>query len=278
MDPLSVTANIITVLQVANSVLSVCYEFRAAVQKAPWSLTRVLDQVKDLRNLLENVEDAVESLHEETVENSKRRRNFAILCDHESGPLIRCQQELAQLEKKVISTYGSGKPASKRRAFIQVMGWKLKYAEAKECLERIDRCKDSIMLAMTADEATMLKEIHDMNRSLDKNVKNIGADVSRLVFDIQIKERGTEPEGHSYMADITHVTLDEANKAITRWLAPIGSFDSQESVANAHHTGTGSWFLKSQMFKDWRNDDNAFMWISGFGENPVERAIWLRLT
>lgn len=46
-----------------------------------------------------------------------------------------------------------GGEGSKRRAIIQAVGWKLKDGDARECLERIDRCKNTLSLAMSADEA-----------------------------------------------------------------------------------------------------------------------------
>ena len=265
MDPLSITANIVTVLQLANSILSVCYEYRAALQKAPWSLTRVVDEVKDLRNLLENVEHVVEPLDEGNFEDTKRLRTFAILCDPESGPLIRCHQELALLERKIVSSYGIGRSTSKRKAFIQVMGWQLREHEAKECLERIDRCKSTILLAMTADEAAVLKEIRDLGISIDYNIQCIGLDVSNLVSDIQNTKLSMT---HHVMEKMlfTHIDIDEAGKAITKWLAPIDSFDNHERVAKAHHPGTGTWFLNSKVFEHWRTSDNSCLWISGFRE------------
>ena len=156
MDPLSLTANVITVLQLANSILSVCYDVRATIKRAPWSLTRVLDEIRDLRNVLEKLEEISEKWDDSCNPDEKRLRAFTLLSEPDVGPLARCHQELVALEKKIASSYGSGNSISKLRAFIQVMGWQLKENDAKACLERVDRCKTTILLAMTADEAYVL--------------------------------------------------------------------------------------------------------------------------
>lgn len=155
MDPLSVVANVVTVLQVANSIISVCYEVRSALKQTPWSLTQLIDEVRDLRNVLETLENTCGKLDSSNDLDATRVRSFELLCEPETGPLARCYQELSNLEKTITSSkrnVGKPKPFSKARAFTQVMGWQLKENEAKSSLERIERCKNTILLALTADE------------------------------------------------------------------------------------------------------------------------------
>jgi hypothetical protein len=55
MDPLSVTASIIAVLQATSAVLSICYDYRCAIKHSPWGLERAVDEIRDLRNVLESL-------------------------------------------------------------------------------------------------------------------------------------------------------------------------------------------------------------------------------
>lgn len=66
MDPLSISASIIALLQATSALISVCYDFRACIKNAPWSLTRVIDEVKSLRNILETLDRLTDS-----IENDK---------------------------------------------------------------------------------------------------------------------------------------------------------------------------------------------------------------
>ncbi|PSN71840.1 hypothetical protein BS50DRAFT_236580 [Corynespora cassiicola Philippines] len=191
MDPLSVTANVITVLQLANSIISICYDVRANLNKAPWSLTRVADEIKDLRNVLEQVEKASERLDQSCTADSKQLCVFKLLVEPENGPLARCHEELAILEKKIVSSYGHRTSISKQRAFLQVMGWQLKESDAKACLARIDRCKSTILMALTADEATLLADIQRMTGSLNIAVEKMSITVSKISTHFETQRFGT---------------------------------------------------------------------------------------
>lgn len=99
MDPLSLCANIITVLQAAHDVITICYDFRAACKGRPWSLSRVLDQVMDLRSVLERLEK-IAAEHDGT--SNKSQDAMRLLCASNSSPLVACEQELRALQKLLL--------------------------------------------------------------------------------------------------------------------------------------------------------------------------------
>jgi hypothetical protein len=152
MDPLSITASIIAVLQATNAVISLCYDFRAALQHTPWALTRTIEEARDLRNVLETLENLSKALQDDKSRNSKRMPSFQLLCEPE-GPLDTCLRELTHLTSKIIPPSSVERPDSKRRALIRALDWKFKDADAKTSLERIERCKSTLSLAITADKA-----------------------------------------------------------------------------------------------------------------------------
>lgn len=155
MDPLSITANVVTVLQVTNSIISLCYEVRSALRQSPWSLTRTIDEIRDLRNVLENLDHVCGSLDSSKTPDATRLRSFQLLCESENGPLSRCLRELSSLQKKIAAKSNVSAPCTlmeKTRMFAQVMGWQLKENDVKAALGRIERCKNTILLALTADE------------------------------------------------------------------------------------------------------------------------------
>jgi hypothetical protein len=119
----------------------------------------VIDEVKSLRNILETLEQLSQAQASGASPVTKRRPVFELLCDPENGPLVSCEQELGYLEEKVIRPMGKGRgkrwwrgEGPKRRALIQAVGWRLKDSDARESLERIERCKNTLALAIGADE------------------------------------------------------------------------------------------------------------------------------
>ena len=153
MDPLSVTASIITVLQAANAVISVCYDYSAAIKNSPWELPRVIEEVKSLRNVLETLDQLAKRAESADPATEAQLPALKLLCEPVAGPLAMTLVELEALEKKLAPPSWSGQAGSRRRAIIQVLGWPLKEGDTKKILENIERFKTTLNLAITADQA-----------------------------------------------------------------------------------------------------------------------------
>ena len=151
MDPLSITTSIISVLQAANAIISICYDYRSAIAEAPWALTKVMDEIKSLRVVLETLEAISRDLELQKPGPARRLAALELLCTPSGGLLKMCQLELSSLENKLSSSW-YGKIGSKRRAAIQAMGWRLKDSDAKGALSNIERYKSTLALAITTDE------------------------------------------------------------------------------------------------------------------------------
>jgi hypothetical protein len=150
MDPLSLTASIIAVLQATSAVVSVCYDYSAALKGSSWELLKVIDEVRHLRNVLETLERLARQERSPNVAKS-RLPSLRLLCEPETGLLAKCLLELNDLDKKLRPP--GYPPGSKRRALIQASGWPLKKGAVEKTLANISRLKATLTLAITADEA-----------------------------------------------------------------------------------------------------------------------------
>lgn len=169
-DPLSVTASFIALLQLTQAVISVCHDYKSAVCKGPTQLTQVLDEIKGLRLILEDLESIaneaedqaapVEGPSESDSQNAAISTNdfshthdavFKLLAAS-GGPLQRCQRELAELETRLLPPKWSGPAGSKRRAAIQVMGWPMKEKETTKRVETLSRLRGILELALATDQ------------------------------------------------------------------------------------------------------------------------------
>jgi hypothetical protein len=153
MDPLSIAASIITVLHATNAVISICYDYGAAVKKSPWELSRLTEEVKSLRNILEALEQLAKKSESSDSATDSQLPTLTLLCEPDTGPLAMCLTELEALEKKLCPPSWSGQVGSKRRALVQAFGWPLKERDTKKILENIGRYKATLNLAITADQA-----------------------------------------------------------------------------------------------------------------------------
>ena len=54
---MSISAGIVAVLQVTTAVLSICYNYRAAINNALGQLCQVTEEIRGLRNILETLQE-----------------------------------------------------------------------------------------------------------------------------------------------------------------------------------------------------------------------------
>lgn len=154
MDGLSVSASIIAVLQAAGIVLSICYDFRAIISESPWALTRLIEETRGLRDVLEKLESIASANPKGLSEKSTdTRKCLDVLCEPENGLLTSCLAELKLLEAKLdpFAKCRDTAPGN-RAAFFRAVGWRFKSREAKAALERLERYKNTLCLALTIDQ------------------------------------------------------------------------------------------------------------------------------
>lgn len=239
MDPLSVTASVIAVLQVANTVISVCYDFRAAIKDAPWALTRIMSSINELRLILgrlEQVANESELTFDDT--NVARLTTLEVLC-REGGAISNCFQELVALEKKLVPGSWAGNAGSKRRALIQSIGWQFKGKDAEETLQRLEGYKSTLNLAITMDQAALVKNMSKMMTEVDENTRSLFKQFQQEV-------------------------MDERKRSILQWLSPVDQSVSHEASMRIRQAGTNDWILSCKEFEHWKESEKSFLWLSGF--------------
>ena len=151
MDPLSITASVLTVLQTTSQVVSICYNYRSAVNDSSWELPEILEEARSLRSVLETLEPLARKAENTDPSAESRLPTFKLLCSPK-GPLSFCLEILKALEQKLAQPAWLGKSGSKRKALAQALRWPLKEAETKKILESLRRLKDILNLALTADQ------------------------------------------------------------------------------------------------------------------------------
>jgi Fungal N-terminal domain of STAND proteins len=153
MDPLSITASVIAVLQISNKIISICYDYASAVRGSSWELQSVTEEVQSLRNVLETLANIARKAESANAAEESRLPTLKLLCEPGVGPLSRCLLVLEALEAKLAPPSWGSPVGSKRRALIQALGWPLKEGYTKKTLENIARFKATLGLAVAADHA-----------------------------------------------------------------------------------------------------------------------------
>jgi hypothetical protein len=161
MDPLSVSAGIIAVVQATNSVISFCFDFYSAVKDRPWGLTRLIQETAQLRDVLESLRNVAElaetqAMLETNATAAENRLPMLKLLCKPSGALETCLQELERLRNKLTSTKGHKSTieiGKLSKAVIQAIGWRMKKEDIEKTVQMLERFKTTFNLALTADKA-----------------------------------------------------------------------------------------------------------------------------
>jgi len=140
MDPLSVTASIIAVIQLTGSVVSAVYSYRTDVKNAPEDAAKIIEGLTALSHVLEKLLQMVE-----TERNTKVTRLASLEgLLKPDGPIESCQKTLERLNAKL-------QPEKGWRAVKQSLIWPLKKDDIKKTLKEITTAKETLGLALTVD-------------------------------------------------------------------------------------------------------------------------------
>ena len=152
MEPLSVTASVIAVLQAAEAVISVCCNYRSAAVGSSWEVPRILEGTRNLRNVLRILEEIADKAETGAKGGHSDLPALAQLCDPGTGSLVQCLETLLSLEKRLTPPSWSGPEGSRRSNMVQALSWPLKKAETEKTLEKIEGFKSTLNLAVSLDQ------------------------------------------------------------------------------------------------------------------------------
>ncbi len=84
MDPLSISASVITLIQATNGVIHLCFDYASTVKGASRAISGLLEEIKSLRNILESLERLLASSDNPDTAPAIELKEVAALCNRES--------------------------------------------------------------------------------------------------------------------------------------------------------------------------------------------------
>lgn len=147
-EALGVVSGVIACIQITQTVLKVCKNYNDPRRDASWELPGVQKEMEDLHRVLQLLKPVAKKAESA---NSGQLRGLALLCVPQ-GPLDICKNEIERLEKKLKTPDWMKNFGLKRMAIGQSLRWPLKEADTRKTLEKISRTKDTLQLALDADQ------------------------------------------------------------------------------------------------------------------------------
>jgi len=75
----------------------------------------------------------------------------------------------------------------------------------------------------------------------------------------------------SIVADKAIATEQKLKTSILNWLSPLPTAQVHQTISDRSERGSGAWFLTSEAFRNWLNDEEKQLWCWGIREHLAHR-------
>lgn len=246
MDPISLSASIIAVLQLTGTVLSYLNDIRKATKEQQQLNLEAIE----ISNLLTRLRFRID-------ESNSSDQWFATVrsLGIKNGPLDRVSEALKLLSSKT-------KPSHGAKNLVRQLMWKLEKSELKEVLGRIERVKLLVNIALTND-------IFSLSQAMEKELSAIGIDINDIKHGVTFlhdAQRRIDEGISDISAGVNALNIEqqeEERRKIEDWLSPIDFRSRQKEIFKGAQAGTRQWLFESKSFQDWVIADRATLWCPG---------------
>ncbi|KAF2738331.1 hypothetical protein EJ04DRAFT_588089 [Polyplosphaeria fusca] len=166
MDALSVTASIITVVQLAKSVTVLCFDAASKLKSVRKDIHHIVEEIISLRTVLEGLNRLVSN---DSNPLSANRANFETVASA-IAPLARCRIELQGIESEL------GKLIKSKSG---PTSWIFKEKDIMARLDRISAVKHTLQLALVVDQTSAILETRVQSMSLKSSIDETNAESKR---------------------------------------------------------------------------------------------------
>lgn len=223
MDPLSLSAGIIAVLQLSGTLVSYLNSVQSATKDQAYLAVEVSNLYSLLTALKYRVEEAFAS---DPIPKDPWFTAVSIL-GTEDGPLDQTEKALERLANRI-------EPVRGVKKVVRQLLWKLEQAECLDILSKIERLKSLINLALTND-------LFSLPQAIKHDISDIGAELAALRL------------GHQ----------EEEIASIQSWLSPLDFRSRQQEIFRGRQEGTRQWLFESYEFQSWVSAPGGTLWCPG---------------
>lgn len=246
MDPLSLSAGIIAVLQLTGTLLSHLNDMRNMTKDQ----NQLAVEASNIYSLLVSLRFRVEhsNAHDPWF---TAIRNLGM----KNGPLDQIRGALAHLVAKI-------EPSNGAKMLGKQLMWKFEKSEMRDILDKMERIKTLVGIALTDD-------LFSLSQAMKRELNAIGREVSGMTDGITALHDGQQKIGEG-VSDITFgVTAlnlgqqEEERRQIENWLSPIDFRSRQQEILKGAQAGTRQWLFDSENFRSWVDADRGTLWCPG---------------
>ncbi|KAI9803377.1 MAG: hypothetical protein M1833_000895 [Piccolia ochrophora] len=225
-DPLSAVTGVAGVINLAGIVLGKCYAYGCAVANAPKEVQRLSEEVTTLSGILMGLQGLMTA---DTVTGTKwiALQASALACAKTLQEILDCLEIAASETKK-----------NRLGAALSRLAWPLKQKETMVFVERLERQKLSLSVALNSSSAAAVQD-----------VRSDVSEIRRGLEDATMDRRAEEMSAHK--------------QRLLSWISKSNPEDINTKAYALHLPGTGKWLLATEEVQNLLNDDSCFLWLHG---------------
>ena len=246
MDPLSLTASIVAVLQMTGKLLSY--------------LNDVGNTTKDQAQLAveaSNIYGLLTTLRLRVEQSNAHDPWFSAVHDlgRENGPLDQAKEALERLVLKL-------EPCQGMQRLGKQLLWKFEKSEMRDILDKIERIKSLVNVALTDD-------LFALSQAMSKDLSVMGKELSVVSEGVIALHDGqqTISEGVSDISvgvnALNTGQQEEERRRIEDWLSPVDFKYRHREILKGAQAGTRQWLFDSKKFRSWVDADRGTLWCPG---------------
>ncbi|CAM1501958.1 Fc.00g039420.m01.CDS01 [Cosmosporella sp. VM-42] len=260
MEPLSISASIVAVLQLSADVARYIVGATGATKQR----MRLHEEIHTCESVLFQLQVLLDD------EDSEPPRTQAIsLLNGPHSPLQRLQLTLDAVKLKLTPKKGLGKALS-------CLMWPFDEREVYGLVSAIQREKALLQLALTSNSRELIK---DLKRSVDENgyrlvvlMQALGnmsnehqQEFERLNSTLSSLQGSSElvRDGPEWLNSLRADRASEERRAILDWITPTDFVLEQSDCIGRRQPGTCKWFLESEKFKIWLKVEDQTLFCPG---------------
>jgi hypothetical protein len=232
MDGLSAAASVISVLQLSDRVITVCWEYCKTAKHAKKDILEVRTAVKDLKNVLDDIQMLIEN--DGDVEDRRPVLNTL------TATFKSCETALQEIAKELGMTFDADVNTENAKVgFRKKASWPWKEKGVSKILQTIEKYKTTFILAINGDTLQLLRAVQECVHNVSGSVRDISESVQTM-------------------------TISTRHEKIIKWLK--NSIDpslNHNSARKKHEPTTGDWLLESELFATWKTMKNGSLWLYG---------------
>ncbi|SPO07532.1 uncharacterized protein DNG_10226 [Cephalotrichum gorgonifer] len=250
MDPLSITAGIIAVLQLSSEVVKYITSAKGAKK-----------QRKTLREELRACESILQQLKDEADDSEEGRAWSTTIeaLEAPGAPLGRLRVALSNVKERLQPQDGMGKSYASLK-------WPFNEEEIKEIFEMMQREKSLLELALANNSRRLLQEIKKTSTENNRQLRTLLSQLQHDRAAIQSSEAGLYDVLDRISRRHDERDRHEERLAFLSWLSRLTSENHatrHNDVLSLRQPGTGRWLLECTKFKTWLENEKETLFCPG---------------